>query len=55
MVVSFSIKKFDKEHTDLIDEVKGICIRNGINFSHIVLESITKYKKEVLDERTDLR
>jgi len=55
MVVSFSIRKFDKEHTDLVDDIKGTCIRNGISFSHIVLEAMAKYKKEVLDERKDLR
>jgi len=55
MVISFSIKKFDKEGTDLVDNIKGMCIRNGISFSHVVLEAMAKYKKEVLDERKDLR
>lgn len=55
MVISFSIRKFDKEHADLIDDIKGMCIRNGINFSHVVLAALTKYKEEVLDERKDLR
>jgi len=54
-VKSFSIKKLDKENSDMVEAIEGICIRNGINFSHVVLQSLTKYKKEVLDERTDLR
>jgi len=55
MVISFSIKKFDKEHTDLVADIKGICIRNGINFSHVVLEALAKHKKEVLDANENLR
>lgn len=54
-VKSFSIKKLDKENADMVEAIEGICIRNGINFSHVVLASLKKYKMEVLDGRPDLR
>jgi len=55
MVKTFSIRKLDKENADRVEAIEGICIRNGINFSHIVLEALKMYKKENLDVRQDLR
>ena len=54
-VKTFSIKKLDKDNADRVEAIEGICIRNGISFSHVVLEALKLYKKENLDVRTDLR
>ena len=54
-VVTFSTRKNDIEANDIVEDIKSICIRNGINFSYICIEALKDYKQTKLDTRDDLR
>ena len=45
MVVSFSVTKHDIDSAQRVERLKKVCLRNGLNFSHIVLEGLKMYEK----------
>lgn len=50
---SFSTKPRDTESTTVVDEIREMCNRTGMNFSALVITQLKKYHKEVLANGSD--
>jgi len=51
MITAFSITKHDVDSLERVERLQKMCKRKGLSFSHVVLEALKLYEKEVLDEQ----
>ncbi len=50
-IFNFSVKPSDNSSMKLVNEIKLISIKKGINFSFICIEGLKLYKQHVLDKK----
>lgn len=45
-IFSFSVKPADTDRLKLVEKLKVYAARNGLNFSHVVIEALKLYIRE---------
>ena len=54
-VHSFSTRKLDRESEEVVEALKLYCIKNGLNFSHLVIQALKGVHRDLTGATNERR